>query len=140
MTTNDDRADDARLAALAERAERGELPVPEGAHVRRGTDRDAVARELLALTGTDDPDDAARILAGVPREGAPRVGEGRGPSPVFKGRISHELRGAVKAIQEAEGLTDSEVQRLALSSFVARYQAEHSPARLRSEAGSGDGA
>lgn len=130
MTTDknaEERADDARLAALAERAERGELPVPEGARIRRGTDHEDAARELRALTGTDDPDDAARILASVPRPGAPRLDErrGRGPSPVFRGRVSRELRAEVQTIQDAEGLTDSEVQRLALTEFVTRYRTAH---------------
>lgn len=133
MTTkkNDqERADDARLAALAERAERGELPVPKGAPVLRGAAATRQAeRDLMEFTGADDPDEAARVLAGMPREGAPRAGEGRGPSPMFRGRISHKLRAALQEIQEAENWTDSEVQRRALADYVVRYQTDHALAR-----------
>lgn len=55
--------DDERLAALAERAERGELPVPPGARIQRASDEGpAGAAELLEMTGASTLDEALGVL------------------------------------------------------------------------------
>jgi len=59
----DEHEDDERLAALAERAERGELPVPPEARIQRASDEGpAGAAELLEMTGASTLDEAFEVL------------------------------------------------------------------------------
>lgn len=65
-----EREDDERLAAHAERVERGELPVPPESWVQRASDGGPVgAAELLEMTGASTLDEALGVL----REAAERA-------------------------------------------------------------------
>lgn len=68
----DEHEDDERLATLAERAERGEIPVPPGARIQSASDEGpAGAAELLEMTGASALDEAFKVLrAAAVRDGA----------------------------------------------------------------------
>jgi hypothetical protein len=104
---------------LAARAEAGTLaPIP--GTVLRGDDaRDAGRAALMAATGTDTVEDAARLALG-----RPRVGEARTPTVVWKVRASAQLDDLVTDFAKNEGTSMSELVRVA----VAEYVRSHSPA------------
>lgn len=112
--------DMARYEALAEQAERGELTAPEDAQTVRGPEAGSI---VYQWTGTDDPEEAVRILASAAPEGRPRVGAGkRGPSPTLRARVSPELAEAVAQVREAESMSESELIRAAVARYVLSYE------------------
>lgn len=103
-------------AALAARAERGDLRPIEGTAVTgpRAAERGQAA--LLAATGAASIEDAALIAFG-----RPKVGETR-DTHIWRVRASADLDAMVTWIAEREGRTRSQVIRDA----VAQYAAAHS--------------
>ncbi|GAA1359950.1 hypothetical protein GCM10009596_16060 [Arthrobacter rhombi] len=114
MTSNANEA----YEALADRAERGELPAVPGT-AWRGTaeSRAEAARLLMGATGTEDVQEAIRV--GV---GRPKVGAGAGPSPVVRARVPEELKARVTALAAREHLKESDIVREALSEYVSTRQ------------------
>lgn len=101
---------------LARRAEAGELrPIP--GTILRGEAAAAEATALLmAATGAQTPEEAARLAVGRPRVGSPK----RGPSKQINLRVDDDLYARTTALATREGVTVSEVGRRAMREHLDR--------------------
>lgn len=112
MSTHDD------YEALAAAAEAGELKPVLGTALR-GTEAAAAGRAaLLAATGADTIEEAARLAIG-----RPRIGEDAPSSTVWRVRAPSELDERVRRLAEREGLKPSQLVRKAVAEYAAAHPA-----------------
>ena len=98
---------------VADAAQRGRLRPVEGTRTTGREAADAAAADLLAATGAEDLDQGVELALG-----RPRVGEERGPSPMWRVRAPQDLDDAVRALADQRGQTVSMIVRQAVRDYL----------------------
>ncbi|MDR0627682.1 MAG: ribbon-helix-helix protein, CopG family [Bifidobacteriaceae bacterium] len=96
-----------------ELVERGELP-GSGPVLRGRSATEAARRDLMWVTGESDRGAAVRALGG-----RPRLGPGKGRSPVVRARVSDAEYAELESLAERTGRTQSDLVREGLRLVLA---------------------
>jgi hypothetical protein len=111
---------------LADAAEQGRLHPVEGTETTGADATAAAAADLITATGSVEVELAVTLAIG-----RPRLGEERGPSPMWRVRATPELHAAVQELADRRGETVSTVVRQAVRAYLENTSATrgstHSP-------------
>lgn len=112
--------EDERLANLSAWAESDDPTVTPGASRHSGQSSRAAAQAMLAAAATGDPDHEQAVQRAV--GGRPALSSQiEGESPFWSLRVSPELDSAMRRQAKAEGVSLSQLVRIAVEDYLTRH-------------------